>query len=82
MTIIIILSSAIGYTRNPIYALIYLIGTFVTVSMLLLSTGIEFLALLYIIVYVGAVMILFLFSIMMLDIKNIYNQPTVFQFSP
>ena len=57
------------YVENPVHSLLFLILTFCNLSGLILSLEAEFLTLLFIIVYVGAVAILFLFAIMMLDLK-------------
>jgi NADH-ubiquinone oxidoreductase chain 6 len=54
---------------NPILAVLFLIAVFITVSAYLALLGLSFLALSYLIIYVGAIAILFLFVIMMLDIK-------------
>jgi len=54
---------------NPILAVLFLISVFITVSAYLALLGLTFLALSYLIIYVGAIAILFLFVIMMLDIK-------------
>ena len=54
---------------NPILAVLFLIAVFITVSAYLALLGLTFLALSYLIIYVGAIAILFLFVIMMLDIK-------------
>ncbi len=61
--------------HNPISAALWLIVTFICSSFLLWFINSEFFALIYIIIYVGAVAVLFLFVIMMLDIKSIdyYN---------
>jgi NADH-quinone oxidoreductase subunit J len=55
-------------SRNPVHAVLFLILTFVNASGLFLLAGAEFLALLLIVVYVGAVAVLFLFVVMMLDV--------------
>ena len=57
--------------KNPIISVFYLVLTFVNASILLLIQGVEFLSLLLIIVYVGAIAILFLFVVMMLNIKRV-----------
>ncbi len=54
--------------RNPVHSVLYLILTFVNAAALFLLTGAEFLAMILLIVYVGAVAVLFLFVVMMLDI--------------
>ena len=54
--------------RNPVHSVLALIATFFAVSGLFILLGAEFLAMLMMIVYVGAVAVLFLFVVMMLDI--------------
>lgn len=56
-------------SRNPVHAALSLVLTFFTVACTWLLIKAEFLALALILVYVGAVMVLFLFVVMMLDIK-------------
>ena len=55
-------------SRNPVHAVLFLILAFVNASGLFILLGAEFLAMLLIVVYVGAVAVLFLFVIMMLDV--------------
>jgi NADH-quinone oxidoreductase subunit J len=54
--------------RNPVHSVLFLILTFVNASGLFILLGAEFLAMMLIVVYVGAVAVLFLFVVMMLDI--------------
>ncbi len=54
--------------RNPVHAVLYLILTFFNAAGLFILLGAEFLAMLLVIVYVGAVAVLFLFVVMMLDV--------------
>jgi NADH-quinone oxidoreductase subunit J len=55
-------------SRNPVHAVLFLILAFVNSAGLFLLAGAEFLALILIVVYVGAVAVLFLFVVMMLDV--------------
>ncbi len=55
--------------RNPVYAALYLVLAFFQASALWLLLKAEFLAITLVLVYVGAVMVLFLFVVMMLDIN-------------
>lgn len=55
-------------SRNPVHSVLYLILAFFNAAALFLIAGAEFLAMLLVIVYVGAVAVLFLFVVMMLDI--------------
>ncbi len=54
--------------RNPVHSVLWLILTFVNAAGLFLLIGAEFLAMILIVVYVGAVAVLFLFVVMMLDV--------------
>ncbi|THF52325.1 NADH-quinone oxidoreductase subunit J [Allorhizobium terrae] len=55
-------------SRNPVHSVLFLILTFVNAAGLFMLTGAEFLAMILLVVYVGAVAVLFLFVVMMLDI--------------
>ena len=55
-------------SRNPVHSVLCLITTFISVAGLFILMGAEYLAFLLIIVYVGAVAVLFLFVVMMLDV--------------
>ncbi len=55
--------------RNPVHAALYLVWTFIQAAMIWLLLQAEFLAMALVLVYVGAVMVLFLFVVMMLDIN-------------
>ena len=62
-------SLAVILVRNPVHAALFLVLAFVTAAGLWLLLYAEFLALTLVLVYVGAVMVLFLFVVMMLDIN-------------
>src|SRR6201996_6473552 len=55
-------------SRNPVHSVLWLIMAFFNAAGLMLLVGAEFIAMLLVIVYVGAVAVLFLFVVMMLDI--------------
>jgi NADH-quinone oxidoreductase subunit J len=55
--------------RNPVHSVLFLILVFLNASGLLLLIEAEFIAMIFIVVYVGAIAVLFLFVVMMLDIK-------------
>jgi NADH-quinone oxidoreductase subunit J len=65
-----VIASAIGVivARNPVHSVLFLILTFFTSAGLFVLLGAEFLAMLLVVVYVGAVAVLFLFVVMMLDV--------------
>ena len=55
-------------SRNPVHSVLWLILTFLSAAGLMVLMGAEFIAMLLLVVYVGAVAVLFLFVVMMLDI--------------
>jgi NADH-quinone oxidoreductase subunit J len=55
--------------RNPVYSVLFLVLTFFNAAGLFVLLGAEFLAMMLVVVYVGAVAVLFLFVVMMLDIN-------------
>jgi NADH-quinone oxidoreductase subunit J len=59
---------AVIFARNPVHSVLWLILAFFNSAGLMLLVGAEFIAMLVVIVYVGAVAVLFLFVVMMLDI--------------
>lgn len=67
--ILIASSLAVITVRNPVHAVLFLVLTFFTSAAIWLMLEAEFLAITLVLVYVGAVMVLFLFVVMMLDIN-------------
>ena len=67
---IVLVASAIAVisARNPVHSVLFLILAFVNAAGLFLLLGAEFLAMILIVVYVGAVAVLFLFVVMLLDV--------------
>lgn len=65
----IIFGISIIINKNPIISVLFLIGLFVNISTLLIIVGFSFIGLSYILVYVGAVSILFLFILMLINIR-------------
>ncbi|MDN2567501.1 NADH-quinone oxidoreductase subunit J [Aquibium sp. A9E412] len=68
--------------RNPVHSVLYLILTFFNAAALFLLTGAEFLAMIMLIVYVGAVAVLFLFVVMMLDVDFASLKHGALQYAP
>lgn len=66
--IAILSAIAVISARNPVHSVLFLILTFFTAAGLFVLLGAEFLAMLLVVVYVGAVAVLFLFVVMMLDV--------------
>ena len=67
-TIVIASAAMVIFARNPVHSVMWLILAFFNAAGLMLLTGAEFIAMLLVIVYVGAVAVLFLFVVMMLDV--------------
>ncbi len=67
----ILLASAVMVvsSRNPVHSVLFLILAFINAAILFLMSGAEFLAMILVIVYVGAVAVLFMFVVMMLDVN-------------
>jgi len=68
-TVLVVSGLCVITVRNAVYAALFLVLAFVTASALWLLLFAEFLAITLVLVYVGAVMVLFLFVVMMLDIN-------------
>lgn len=67
-TIVIASAAMVIFARNPVHSVMWLILAFFNAAGLMLLAGAEFIAMLLVIVYVGAVAVLFLFVVMMLNI--------------
>jgi NADH-quinone oxidoreductase subunit J len=59
-------------SQNSIYSVLFLVLSFISSSSLLFLLECEYISLVFIIIYVGAIAVLFLFVVMMLDIKTAY----------
>ena len=70
-SILVLTSLGVILFKNPVYSAISLIVSFITSAALWLLLQAEFLAIVLILVYVGAVMVLFLFVVMMLNIDDV-----------
>jgi NADH-quinone oxidoreductase subunit J len=69
-------------SRNPVHSVLFLILAFFNAAALFILLGAEFLALILVIVYVGAVAVLFLFVVMMLDINFVELRRGFLQYLP
>jgi NADH-quinone oxidoreductase subunit J len=67
-TVLIISALMVVSARNPVHSVLFLILCFFNAAALFILLGAEFLAMMLVVVYVGAVAVLFLFVVMMLDI--------------
>src|SRR6476646_7665429 len=68
--------------RNPVHSVLFLMLAFVNASGLFVMMGAEFLAMILIVVYVGAVAVLFLFVVMMLDVDFAVLKQGMLQYLP
>lgn len=68
--------------RNPVHSVLFLILAFFNAAALFLLTGAEFLAMILLLVYVGAVAVLFLFVVMMLDVDFAELKQGALQYAP
>jgi NADH-quinone oxidoreductase subunit J len=68
--------------RNPVHSVLFLILCFVNAAGLFMLAGAEFLALILVVVYVGAVAVLFLFVVMMLDVDYAQMRQGLLQYAP
>ncbi len=69
-------------SKNPVHSVLYLILCFVNAAGLFVMIGAEFLAMILVVVYVGAVAVLFLFVVMMLDVDFAELKQGVLQYLP
>ena len=69
-------------SRNPVHAVLFLILAFFNAAALFLLAGAEFLAMILVIVYVGAVAVLFLFVVMMLDVDFVQLREGFQKYTP
>jgi len=81
-TITIVSSFMVVAARNPVHSVLFLILAFFNSAALFVLVGAEFLAMILVIVYVGAVAVLFLFVVMMLDINFVELRQGFIQYLP
>src|SRR5512134_3733561 len=80
--IAVISAFAVISARNPVHSVLFLILTFFTAAGLFVLLGAEFLAMLLVVVYVGAVAVLFLFVVMMLDVDFVELKQGFLSYAP
>ena len=73
---------SVVFSSNPVHSVLFLIFTFFNVAVLFLFSNAEFLAMTLIIVYVGAVAVLFLFVVMMLNINEVLIKEGFLKYFP
>lgn len=69
-------------TKNPISSVFWLVNVFINVGLLLLLLGLEFIPILFVIIYVGAIAILFLFVVFLLNIKLVELRENTSRYVP
>jgi len=80
---VLLLSSLLTVlSQNSVYSVLFLVLSFVSSSSLLFLLECEYISLLFIIIYVGAIAVLFLFVVMMLDIKIVYSAKDFLKYFP
>ena len=67
--IAILLGTLVIISKNPVVSVLFLIGLFLSISCYLILTGLNFIGLSYLLVYIGAVSILFLFILMLINVR-------------
>ena len=80
--VILLSSLMVIFSRNPVHSVLFLILAFFNAAGLFVILHAEFLAMVLIIVYVGAVAVLFLFVVMMLDFKVSLEKSNILQYMP
>jgi len=78
----LISSIMVVLTKNPVFSILFLILCFCDISCMLFLLEIEYLPLMFLVIYVGAIAVLFLFVIMMLNIKIAEMKENSFHFLP
>lgn len=81
-TILVGSALAVISARNPVHSVLFLILAFVNAAGLFLLMGAEFLAMILVVVYVGAVAVLFLFIVMLLDVDFVQFKQGFVQYLP
>ena len=81
-SITVLSSLSVVFSSNPVHSVLFLIFTFFNVAVLFLLSNAEFLAMTIVIVYVGAVAVLFLFVVMMLSINEVLIKEGFLKYFP
>jgi NADH-quinone oxidoreductase subunit J len=81
-TVLIVAALLVVSARNPVHSVLFLILAFFNAAALFVLLGAEFLAMVLVVVYVGAVAVLFLFVVMMLDIDFAELRQGFFNYAP
>jgi len=81
-TLMVVAALGVVSSRNPVHSVLFLVLTFFATSAIWLLLEAEFLAITLVLVYVGAVMVLFLFVVMMLDINVTRMREGLMRYAP
>ncbi|MDX1443702.1 MAG: NADH-quinone oxidoreductase subunit J, partial [Gammaproteobacteria bacterium] len=81
-TLVVFAALSVVLVRNPVHAALFLVLSFFSSAILWLLLEAEFLGIALVLVYVGAVMVLFLFVVMMLDINTTVMRQGFVKFAP
>ena len=80
--LMIVFSIFVIISKNPVYSILALVLLFFNAGGFLILMGLEFLGMLFLIVYIGAIAVLFLFVVMMLNIKVLNTKFLTFYYFP
>tara|TARA_B100001123_G_scaffold235479_1_gene264132 strand:+ start:1255 stop:1866 length:612 start_codon:yes stop_codon:yes gene_type:complete len=80
--ITILAAAMVVFSRNTVHSVLWLIFVFLNVAILFVTLGAEFLAMILVIVYVGAVAVLFMFVVMMLNVSKTEVKSGFLQYFP
>jgi NADH-quinone oxidoreductase subunit J len=78
--LLIVSSIMVVVAKNPLHSVLFLVSSFLSSSIILFLFESEFLALFFLIIYLGAIAVLFLFVVMMLNIKHSELRNSIFYF--
>ena len=81
-TVLIVSAAIVVSARNPVHSVLFLILCFFNAAGLFILMGAEFLAMILVVVYVGAVAVLFLFVVMMLDVDFVELRTGMLNYVP
>ena len=80
--VLLVSSLMVIVVQNSVYSVLFLVLSFLSASSVLFLLECEFIALLFIIIYVGAIAVLFLFVVMMIDLKSLSIKKDILKYFP
>ncbi len=78
----VLCSLMVVFSKNPVHSVLYLILIFIITICFFFLLGVEYLSFVFLIIYIGAIAVLFLFIVMMLNIKMIEYNETFLKYLP